>query len=293
MSFADILNKLAEKKALQGDSDFAYRLISASEKEEEKEEKEAEMIKRGKDRKKLASKELWIAAYEELVEELIPKFMERGLGENEAEMAAEQYLEKNYRLVDDRAADKEGDAIDWAMDHMRDNAYASSLSDMIKKYAGKDRKKLAFSDESWLDSWLKAREDLFMMLIPKFIERGMEKYEAEMAAEQYLEKHPHLVDEKAAILDEGRLDQGIMMAGEIYASSLSKMIKKYAGEDWDLKSEEVYERMMPEKSIPLDGPDEFYEECRFVDTPVGRMLIIEVDSTRFEPGTKFRCSEII
>jgi hypothetical protein len=201
MSFADILNKLAEKKALQGDSDFAYRLISASEKEEEK---EAEMIKRGK-----------------------------------------------------------------------------------------DRKKLAFSDESWLNSWLKARKDLFMELIPKFMEEGLGKYEAEMAAEQYLEKHPHLVDEKAAILDEGRWDQGIMMADDIYASSLSKMIKKYAGDYFDVTSEEVYGPMMPEKSIPLDGPDEFYEECRFVDTLVGSMLIIEVDSTRFEPGTKFRCSEII
>jgi hypothetical protein len=280
---------------------------------------------------------------------LIPKFMERGLGEDEAEQAAEQYLEKHSHLVHERAGDLEGRAIDRAM-MMHGDIYASSLSKMIKKYAGKDRKKLAFSDESWLDSWLKAREDLFMMLIPKFIERGMEKYEAEMAAEQYLEKHPHLIDEKAAILDEGRLDQGIMMADDIYASSLSKMIKKYAGENkdekketsqefeekrrnknkmmwerrkqrwdkykaenpnykksstlntmikkyakeyWEITSEEFSEPMMPEQSIPFDGPDEFYEECRFVDTPKGRMLIIEVDSTRFEPGTKFRCSEII
>ncbi len=54
MSFSDILNKLAEKKAIQGNSDFAYRLISVAEKMEEKKEEEetkAEMIKRGKDKK--------------------------------------------------------------------------------------------------------------------------------------------------------------------------------------------------------------------------------------------------
>ena len=281
MSFSDILNKLAEKKALQGDSDFAYRLISASEKEEEKEEKEAEMIKRGKDHKKLASKELWIAAYEELVEELIPKFMERGLGENEAEMAAEQYLEKNYRLVDDRAADKEGDAIDWAMDHMRDNAYASSLSDMIKKYAGENKK----------GSYEDAIKDL-----PGFT--GMFGTGFCFMNKEQAQKALAIGEQAANFLDWAveRHDDGYMAiyrGRDKKSSSLDTMIKKYAGEDWGFTSEEVYEPMMPEQSIPFDGPDEFYEECRFVDTPVGRMLIIEVDSTRFEPGTKFRCSEII
>jgi hypothetical protein len=230
MSFSDILSKLAEKKALQGDSDFAFRLISASEKEEEKEEKEAEMIKRGKDRKKVANKEVWIEAYEELLMRLIPKFMERGLGEDEAEFAAEQYLEKHSHLVDDRAGDLEGMAIDRAM-MMHGDTYASTLSNMIKKYAGKDRKKVAFSDESWLDSWLEARENLYMVLIPKFMERGLGKDEAGIAAEQYLEEHPNLVNEKAAILEERDSDRAVMMGGDAYASTLSNMIKKYAGED--------------------------------------------------------------
>ena len=229
MSFSDILNRFAEKKALQGDSDFAFRLISASEKEEEKEEKEAEMIKRGKDRKKVASKEVWIEAYEELLMRLIPKFMERGLGEDEAEFAAEQNLEKHSHLVDARAGDLEGMAIDRAM-MMHGDTYASTLSNMIKKYAGKDRKKVAFSDESWLDSWLEARENLYMVLIPKFMESGLGKDEAGIAAEQYLEEHPNLVNEKAAILEERDSDRAVMMGGDAYASTLSNMIKKYAGE---------------------------------------------------------------
>jgi predicted metal-dependent phosphoesterase TrpH len=345
MSFSDIVSKLAEQKALEGDSDFAFRLISASDKmTEEKEEKEAEMIKRGKDREKLASKELWIEAYQELVVELAEKFMQKGLEESEAENAAEKYLENNYRLVDERAADKEAHAIDFARDSYND-LYASTLSNMIKKYAGggKDKKKVANKD-----SWSYAYEELLIGLIEEFMQKGLEVDAAEKAAEKYLEQNWNLIDERVADNAGMAIDDAMDMHDDAYASTLSNMIKKYAGggkdekgktsqeleverhkknedklknrkdrwdkfksenykkssvldsmikkyakEDWEVTGEEFYEPMANENSIPLDAPGEFIEECSWVDTPVGGMLVIEVPSSTFAEGTRFRCMEIV
>ncbi len=220
MSFSDILNRLAEKKALQGDSDFAFRLISASEKEEEKDEKEAEMIKRGKDRKKVASKEVWIEAYEELVDEFIPKFMERGLGEDEAEQAAEKYLEKNYHLIDARAADKAGNAIDLAMDSY-DDIYASTLSNMIKKYAGEDKEdKKKTSQELEIERYNRERDKFDRM------KKRWDKFKSE---------NPH----------------------HKKSSTLVSMIKKYAKEDWEVTGEEFYGGETPD--LDFEDDNQFYD----------------------------------
>jgi hypothetical protein len=218
MSFSDILSKLAEKKALQGDSDFAFRLISASEKEEEKEEKEAEMIKRGKDRKKVASKEVWIEAYEELLMRLIPKFMERGLGKDEAEFAAEKYLEKHSHLVDDRAGDLEGMAIDRAM-MAYDDTYASTLSNMIKKYAGE-------SEKGSYEDAIKNLPGFTGMFGNGFC--FMNKAQAQKAL-AIGEQAANFLDWAVEKHDDGFM--AISRGRDKKSSTLDSMIKKYAGED--------------------------------------------------------------
>jgi len=218
MSFSDILNKLAEKKALQGDSDFAYRLISASEKEEEKEEIKAEMIKRGKDHKKVASEEFWNEAREDLLRMLIPKFTEHGwFGEKEAKKAAEQYLENNSHLIDERAVR----AIDRAM-MMHGDAYASSLSKMIKKYAGENKK----------GSYEDAIKDL-----PGFT--GMFGTGFCFMNKEQAQKALAIGEQAANFLDWAveRHDDGYMAiyrGRDKKSSALDRMIKKYAEEDGDL-----------------------------------------------------------
>ena len=67
MSFSDILNKLATKKMIEGDTAFAYNLVSFADKSEENPEDDtikAEMYKKGKDKKTQASPfELLIQKY--------------------------------------------------------------------------------------------------------------------------------------------------------------------------------------------------------------------------------------
>jgi hypothetical protein len=67
MSFSEILNKLATKKMIEGDTAFAYNLVSFADKSEENSEDDtikAEMYKKGKDKKTQASPfELLIQKY--------------------------------------------------------------------------------------------------------------------------------------------------------------------------------------------------------------------------------------
>ena len=54
MSFSEILNKLATKKMIEGDTAFAYNLVSFADKSEENPEDDtikAEMYKKGKTKK--------------------------------------------------------------------------------------------------------------------------------------------------------------------------------------------------------------------------------------------------
>ena len=217
MSFSDILNKLAEKKAIQGNSDFAYRLISVAEKmEEEKKEEEtkAEMIKRGKDKKastleqmihKYAGKE-GKGSFKDKIKEMDGFLRMDGKAfcfQNNAQAkkalgVAEQAANfLNWQVM-------KGDGCFKLMEMGRDKK-AITLEKMIHKYAF----------------------DLY--------ERGMSEQnepDDEKIFEK-LRKNPNLFKE----------------------SSLKDLIKKYAKEDWEISSEEAYEPFVNTDVDPLQFDD--------------------------------------
>ena len=248
MSFSDILNKLAEKKAIQGNSDFAYRLISVAEKmEEEKEEEEtkAEMIKRGKDKKAST------------LEQMIHKYAgKKGKGsfknkikemdgflrmDGKAFCFQNNAQAKKALGVAEQAANflnwqvMKGDGCFKLLEMGRDKK-ASTLEKMIHKYAF-DLYELGMSKQNEPD--IPDDEEIFEKLRknPNLFKDLMKKYEPDIPDDeeflQRLRKNPNLFKE----------------------SSLKKLIKKYAKEDWEISSEEAYEPFVNTDVDPLQFDD--------------------------------------
>ena len=131
-------------------------------------------------------------------------------------MAAEEYLDKKSHLVDERAGDNQGMAIDRAMDMY---GYASTLSKMIKKYAGKSK------EGSYEDA---------IMNLPGFTGTFGNGF-CFMTKEQ-AQKALAIGERAANFLDWAveRHDDGFMAISrgrDKKASALDLMIKKYAGQD--------------------------------------------------------------
>ena len=246
MSFSDILNKLAEKKAIQGNSDFAYRLISVAEKMEEKKEEEetkAEMIKRGKDKKastleqmihKYAGKE-GKGSFKNKIKEM-DGFLRM---DGKAFCFQNNAKAKKDLGVSEQAANflnwqvMKGDGCFKLMEVGRDKK-ASTLEKMIYKYAG-DLDELGMSkqnepDDQELFDFLKKNPGYFDDLM-----KPIKEYEEPDDQELFekLKKNPDLFKE----------------------SSLKDLIKKYAKEDWEISSEEAYEPFVNTDADPLQFDD--------------------------------------
>lgn len=276
MSFSDILNKLAEKKAIQGNSDFAYRLISVAEKmEEEKEEEEtkAEMIKRGKDKKastleqmihKYAGKE-GKGSFKDKIKEMDGFLRMDGKAfcfQNNAQAkkalgVAEQAANfLNWQVM-------KGDGCFKLMEVGRDKK-ASTLEKMIHKYAGKNYKKASN------DLFQEAYDDVMHALMdeaaelggnlsieqamnkidssPGLLKRIQSKYRDKVADLIYKSKG-EMKDKNAGDLDEPGMgkqnepdDQELfdfLKKNPGYFDDLMKPIKKYEEPD----DQELFERL--------------------------------------------------
>lgn len=237
MSFSDILNKLAEKKALQGDTKFAYNLISIAEKSAEKtdEEKNAEMIKRGKDKKKKASTlELLIQKYagtkvaafdpnqpevpDDLYEEAYNAFIEHLMDYYE-----ESRKEATERAESDGMRAKKSNFIDNYLEDYEQDNYEASFDDRHEEASTRKTTRKANKD-----LYYEAYDALITELME---EKGMDEEEAV----DYLMINPNLVEERVADMEGNAIDSAYDERRDALSSTklkkiseLQKMINKYA-----------------------------------------------------------------
>ena len=178
MSFSDILNKLAEKKAIQGNSDFAYRLISVAEKmkeEKEEEETKAEMIKRGKDKK--------ASTLEQMIHKYAGKKGKGSFKNKIKEMDGFLRMDGKAFCFQNNAqakkalgvAEQAANFLNWQvmkgdgcfkLVEMGRDKKASTLEKMIHKYAGKNYKKASN------DLFQEAYDDVMHALMDEAAELG-------------------------------------------------------------------------------------------------------------------------
>ena len=334
MSFSDILNKLAEKKAIQGNSDFAYRLISVAEKmekekEEEEEETKAEMIKRGRDKKastleqmihkyagknyKKASNDLFQEAYDDVMYALIDEAAELG-----GDLSIEQAMNKIdsspglLKRIQSKYRDKVADLIYKSKGEMKDkfsslnssNKYAGkegkgSFKNKIKEMDGflrMDGKAFCFQNNAQAKKALGVAEQAANFLnwqvmkgdgCFKLMEVGRDKkastldkmihkyafdlYELGMSEQNepddqelfdFLKKNPGYFDDLMKPIkeyeepDDQELFERLRKNPDLFKeSSLKKLIKKYAKEDWEISSEEAYEPFVNTDADPLQFDD--------------------------------------
>ena len=220
MSFSEILMKLAEKKALEGDVSMAYSLMSEAEEKDKKDESLAEMIKRGKDTKEASTLELMIkkyankggkGSYKDKIKSM-DGFMKM---DGKAFCFTNNAQAKKALAVAEQAANflnwqvMKGDGCFKLMEVGMDKK-ANVLEQMIHKYAG-DLDEIGMSKQNEPDD-----QELFEKL----------------RINPDLLKNPRF-------------------------SSLKDLIKKYAKEDWEITSEEFYEPPANTDVDPLKFDDVF------------------------------------
>jgi len=249
MSFSEILMKLAEKKALEGDVSMAYSLMSEAEEKDEKDESLAEMIKRGKDTKKTSALELMIKKYankggkgsfKDKIKSM-DGFMKM---DGKAFCFTNNAQAKKALAVAEQAANflnwqvMKADGCFKLMEVGMDKK-ANVLKQMIHKYAG-DLDEIGMSkqnepDDQELFDFLKKNPGYFDDLLkPK---------------KEYDEPDDQELFEKL------RINPDLLKNPRF--SSLKDLIKKYAKEDWEITSEEFYEPPANTDVDPLKFDDVF------------------------------------
>ena len=249
MSFSEILMKLAEKKALEGDVSMAYSLMSEAEEKDKKDESLAEMIKRGKDTKKTSALELMIkkyankggkGSYKDKIKSM-DGFMKM---DGKAFCFTNNAQAKKALAVAEQAANflnwqvMKGDGCFKLMEVGMDKK-ANVLEQMIHKYAG-DLDEIGMSkqnepDDQELFDFLKKNPGYFDDLLkPK---------------KEYDEPDDQELFEKL------RINPDLLKNPRF--SSLKDLIKKYAKEDWEITSEEFYEPPANTDVDPLKFDDVF------------------------------------
>jgi len=255
MSFSEILMKLAEKKALEGDVSMAYSLMSEVEKKDDNESL-AEMLKNGKDKEEKNSKKAANELYQQAYDELFGDLVDSGMSEKEAE----RYLEKNDHLVHDKYVDIISGKIDMARMQEKD-AFSSTLNSMINKYAS-EGKKGSYKDKiKSMDGFMKMDGKAFC-----FTNNAQAKKALAVA-------------EQAANFLNWQVMKGdgcfkLMEAGMDKKSSVLKnLIRKYAGfDDYDVPEsgttiEEMYDEDPSENYEDKDNiiTDGFYAGLKNMD----------------------------
>ena len=249
MSFSEILMKLAEKKALEGDVSMAYSLMSEAEEKDKKDESLAEMIKRGKDTKEASTLELMIkkyankggkGSYKDKIKSM-DGFMKM---DGKAFCFTNNAQAKKALAVAEQAANflnwqvMKGDGCFKLMEVGMDKK-ANVLEQMIHKYAG-DLDEIGMSkqnepDDQELFDFLKKNPGYFDDLLkPK---------------KEYDEPDDQELFEKL------RINPDLLKNPRF--SSLKDLIKKYAKEDWEITSEEFYEPPANTDVDPLKFDDVF------------------------------------
>lgn len=249
MSFSEILMKLAEKKALEGDVSMAYSLMSEAEEKDKKDESLAEMIKRGKDTKEASTLELMIkkyankggkGSYKDKIKSM-DGFMKM---DGKAFCFTNNAQAKKALAVAEQAANflnwqvMKGDGCFKLMEVGMDKK-ANVLEQMIHKYAG-DLDEIGMSkqnepDDQELFDFLKKNPGYFDDLLkPK---------------KEYDEPDDQELFEKLKINPD--------LLKNPRFSSLKDLIKKYAKEDWEITSEEFYEPPANTDVDPLKFDDVF------------------------------------
>jgi len=249
MSFSEILMKLAEKKALEGDVSMAYSLMSEAEEKDKKDESLAEMIKRGKDTKEASALELMIkkyankggkGSYKDKIKSM-DGFMKM---DGKAFCFTNNAQAKKALAVAEQAANflnwqvMKGDGCFKLMEVGMDKK-ANVLEQMIHKYAG-DLDEIGMSkqnepDDQELFDFLKKNPGYFDDLLkPK---------------KEYDEPDDQELFEKL------RINPDLLKNPRF--SSLKDLIKKYAKEDWEITSEEFYEPPANTDVDPLKFDDVF------------------------------------
>jgi hypothetical protein len=278
MSFSEILMKLAEKKALEGDVSMAYSLMSEAEEKDEKDESLAEMIKRGKDTKKTSALELMIkkyaskggkGSYKDKIKSM-DGFMKM---DGKAFCFTNNAQAKKALAVAEQAANflnwqvMKGDGCFKLMEVGMDKK-ANVLEQMIHKYAG-DLDEIGMSkqnepDDQELFDFLKKNPGYFDDLL-----KPKKEYDEPDDQElfDFLKKNPGYFDDllkpkkeydepdDQELFEKLRINPDLLKNPRF--SSLKDLIKKYAKEDWEITSEEFYEPPANTDVDPLKFDDVF------------------------------------